>query len=298
MVYLLKNTNFFITIIALIQSLLIILISQIVFISENFEMLKKFLPMVNLVVLVLTASVMFFIKETENNIKRKTETKLLEAHLKQIEDLVTVLQMQKHEYARHIQIIQAMLYTDELSSVKDYIDGISKNYHHSEDITYVGNPALTALLNSKRKVAEINNINFDFAIKCDITDVKIPSWDLCSIIGNLLDNAFEATSLKNGDRNVGLEIKVEDKKYKIFVYNNGPEILPGEQNLIFEEGYTTKNSKFRGYGLYIVKSLVNQYRGQIELRSNKKTAFIVSLPADIEESGRFDINVKDIVIGG
>ena len=81
---------------------------------------------------------------------------------------------------------------------------------------------------------------------------------------------------------MGLEIKFEEKKYKIYVHNNGFKILPYERNLIFKEGYTTKSSKARGYGLYIVKTLVDQYKGKIEIMSGKKTTFVVSFPIERE----------------
>jgi len=276
--YLLKDKNIFTIITILIQSLLIILINQIIFVSENLDTLKTLLPLVNLVILILTALVVFSIKEIGDSVKRKVETNLLKSHLKQVEELVTTLQVQQHEYARHIQTIQAMLYLGEIDSAKNYIDGISKNYRHSENIIYVGNPALTALLNSKRKIAENHKIDFDFAIKCDTTEIIIPSWDLCSIIGNLLDNAFEVVMQSKYARTVGLEIKHEDNKYKIYVYNNGSKLSSKEQSLIFREGYTTKNSKARGYGLFIVKNVIEQYHGKIEISSDKKTTFIVSFP--------------------
>ena len=275
MIYLL-DINIFTIITILIQSLLIVLINQVTFVSDNLNMLKGLLPLVNLIILILTVSVILSIKELESNTKRKIETELLKTHLKQVEGLVTTLQVQKHEYARHMQIIQAMLYLDELDDVKNYINGISKKYRHSESMVYVGNPALTALLNSKKEMAENLDIAFDFAVKCNIDNVGVPSWDLCSIIGNLLDNAFEAVSRREDDRSVGLEIKLEDNKYKIYVYNNGCKISPVEKKLIFRKGYTTKKSRARGYGLYIVKALTNQYKGKIEIRSDKKTTFIVS----------------------
>lgn len=271
-----KHRNILTIITILAQALLIILINQIIFVSENLDTLKRFLPLVNLIILILTVLVLFSIKEIGNSIKRETETNLFKSHLKQIEELVTTLRVQKHEYAKHIQTIQAMLYLDEINSAKEYINGISKNYRHSENIIYTDNPALTALLNSKRKIAENHNIDFDFAIKCDIRDINIPSWDLCSIIGNLLENSIEAVVSNKNNKNIGLEIKEEDKKHKIYVYNNGSKISTKEQNLIFKEGYTTKGSKSRGYGLQIVKTLVEQYKGEIEIKSDKKTTFIIS----------------------
>ena len=86
MIYLLKDINIFTIITILVQSLLIILINQIIFISDNLDALKKFLPLVNLIILMLTVLVVFSIKEIEGNIRRRIETKLLKTHLKQIED--------------------------------------------------------------------------------------------------------------------------------------------------------------------------------------------------------------------
>ncbi len=282
MIHLSKDINIFTITTILVQSLLIVILNQIIFVSDDLITLKKLAPLVNLIVLILTILVLHSIKEIEGNAKKTIEMELLKTHLKQIEDLITTLQIQKHEYARHVQTIQAMLYMDELDSVRNYIDGISKNYRHTEDMVHVENPALAVLLNSKKKVAESYDISFDFAIKCNITKLNIPSWDLCSIIGNLLDNAFEAANqnkdVKKG--NVGLEIKLEGKKYKIYVYNNGSRILSREQDLIFKEGYTTKDSKARGYGLYIVKTLVDQYEGEIKIKSGKKTTFTVSFPIE------------------
>ena len=44
-----------------------------------------------------------------------------------------------------------------------------------QNMVYVGNPALTALLNSKKGSGK-HSINFDFAIKCNIANIKILSW--------------------------------------------------------------------------------------------------------------------------
>lgn len=271
-----NNKNVLITI--LFQSMLIILFNQMIFVSDNILILKEILPIMNLFILVLVILVVLSIKEIGNNEKKKIEANLLKSHLKQIEELYIVSQTQRHEYARHIQVIQAMMYLNELDEAKTYIKGISKEYYNPENIIYIGNPAITSLLMSRVQIAKVNNINFDYAIKCDVLYANIPPWDLCSIIGNILDNAFEVVIQNKYDKIVGLEIKIEQNKYNIYIYNNGPKISSHQQDLIFKEGYTTKNSKARGYGLYIVKNLVEQYFGEIKIISEKKTTFIVSFP--------------------
>ncbi|EOD00707.1 signal transduction histidine kinase regulating citrate/malate metabolism [Caldisalinibacter kiritimatiensis] len=172
----------------------------------------------------MTGFVLLSIKKVGEEIKKKVEINLLKSHFSQVEELIKILQTRSHEYIRHIQTLQAMLYLDEVASAKEYIEGISGKYQHINHIVYTGNPALTALLNSKMKIAEDKNIGFDFAIKCDITNLQVKSWDLCSILGNLIDNAFEAVLQINDNRKVGVEIKHENKQHVIYVYNNGPKI--------------------------------------------------------------------------
>jgi len=262
----------------LLETLFIILMNLQIYLFKDINDLKTILPFVNFVVLALSALVVFSIKGLEENTKKVMEFNLLKAHLLQVEDLLKTLQSQKHEHSRHIQNIQAMLYLEEVDDAREYIDGIAESYWHAEDIVYVGHPALTALLNSKRKVAEAKRIDFAFSVKCDIANISVHPWDLCSILGNLLDNALEAAVQGHVNRRVAMEIKHEDANYVIYVYNTGPKISQRARQRLFTAGYSTKESKACGYGLYLVKKLLDRYGGKIDVISGERTAFIVYLP--------------------
>ncbi|KJS23305.1 MAG: hypothetical protein VR72_01865 [Clostridiaceae bacterium BRH_c20a] len=270
--------NISIVLTVLMQTFLIIVVNHYIYILNNPDTLKILLPFINLLMFLLVSFLLISIKKLEINARRKVEINLLRDHLKQIENLLSSMQTQKHDHTKHIQTLQAMVHLGEIEAAKKYIDGIAENYWYMQDIINVGHPALTALLNSKRKVAEIKKIEFDFSVKCDISIIHITSWDLCSIIGNLLDNAIEAVTSNNGHKRVGMELKLEDNKYMIYVYNNGPTLTSEEKRKIFEPGYTTKDSIGRGYGLYLIQKLVENYQGNIQIISEDKTTFIVSIP--------------------
>ena len=53
MIFLIKDINILTIATILIQSLLIVLINQIIFVYENLGALKKFFPLINLIILVL-----------------------------------------------------------------------------------------------------------------------------------------------------------------------------------------------------------------------------------------------------
>lgn len=261
----------------LLETLFIILINQQIYLSKNIDDLKTFLRYTNLIILILSGLIIYSIKGLEENAKKVMEFNLLKTHLLQVEDLINTLQTQKHEHSRHIQTIQAMLYLDEADKALEYIEGIAESYRQTGKIVCAGHPALTALLNSKQKVAEVKKIDFAFAVKGDISNINVHPWDLCSILGNLLDNAFEAALRGHADRRVAVEIKYEDANYVLYVYNTGPKISAKAMQRLFTAGYTTKESAACGYGLYLVKKLVDKYGGKINVISGERTTFIVYL---------------------
>ncbi|ACV63540.1 signal transduction histidine kinase regulating citrate/malate metabolism [Desulfofarcimen acetoxidans DSM 771] len=278
MIVLFKNVRLLIISTILMETLLIVLMNQQIFLSKDINDLKMFLPFLNLVDLILSGLVIFSIKGLEENTKKVMEFNLLKSHLLQVEELLNILQTQKHEHSRHIQTIQAMLYLEEVDKAIEYIEGIAESYRYTEEIVYVGHPAITALLNSKRKVAETKKIDFAFSVKCDIANMDVHPWDLCSILGNLLDNALEAALQDHVDHRASLEIKHEDDNYVLYVHNTGPKISKSVKQQLFTAAYTTKESEASGYGLYLVKKLVDRYRGKIDVISGEGTTFIVYLP--------------------
>jgi len=260
----------------LLEILIMLLINITIFMSEDIAALKSFLPAANILVILIGALSVISIKQIEETSKTEAERSLLKEHLAQVEALVKTLQGERHEHTRHIQTIQAMLYLGETNAAKEYVEGVTENYWHIHDLPYVGNPALSALLHAKTLVCETKGITFDFAIKCNVNELRIQPWDLSSILGNLLDNAIEATLDDPGNRTVGLEIKEEQEDYKIYVFNTGAG-FPNKEK-VFEPGFTTKGSEARGYGLFLVRKLVIKYGGSIQIQSEPRTAVIVTFP--------------------
>ncbi|MBO7672819.1 HAMP domain-containing histidine kinase [bacterium] len=90
---------------------------------------------------------------------------------------------------------------------------------------------------------------------------------LYSVLINLCKNAVEAIE-QNG------EVKIYTDSDSLYIENNGRPIPENVRNLIFEDGFTTKESG-SGLGLMLVKKLLNSQHFDIELLSsnNCKTIF-------------------------
>lgn len=273
-----KDRSLFVINTILVQTLLIVIVNQQIRVVGDMNILKQYLPFIDLLVVVLGIFSVLSISEIKKNAFKAAEVNLMKNHLGQVEKLVELLQESRHEYARHIQAIQSMLNLGKVDKAVEYIEGITERYWPYDEMVYVGHPALTALLNSKKKAAELKGIEFAFCSKCDLKNIPVKPWDLCSMAGNLLDNALEAVLHNKSIKRVGFEIKYEDGNYVIYVHNNGPRIPDRLKEEIFKPGFTTKGSCARGYGLYLVKNLVEEYGGNIEVISGDKTTFIIYLP--------------------
>ena len=274
----------------LLEAAFIMLITHYIYIVKNVEVFQQLLPFVNIGIVALTVLIIVSLRKQEENVKRITESRLLKAHLDDIEGLLKSINVQRHEHARHIQTIQSLIYLDEIEESKNYLNGIIDSYQPPQGFVNVGHPVLTALLNSKRKIAETKKINFAFSVGCSLSRLEIESWDLCSILGNIVDNAFDAVTMGDTENKaVSVEVKADNDNYAFCVHNNGPKITKKEAKRLFSAGYTTKNSDARGYGLYLVNKLVDSYKGKIEVVSEGKTTFIIYLPMKGEVDDKRDI---------
>lgn len=239
--------------------------------------IQSFIPFAVIIVLVLAILSMISITQVVDAAKKSEQAKILKAHLHTVDELMNTLQAERHEYTRHVQTVQAMLFLGEIEKAKEYMEGVGKKYWHDEGVIYVGEPLLTGLINSKRSMASSMAIDFGFAFKCDPRKLPLEPWDLCSVIGNLLDNAIEAVMLaEEGKRSVGIELKDESNEFILYVYNNGPKI--NDVDKVALPGFTSKGSQGRGYGLYVVKRIIEGCGGYLEISIQPRTTFIIHLP--------------------
>lgn len=236
---------------------------------------KMAIPLINMLILVITILNILSLRQLEEDAENRSQIKLLKNHVQEIERLNMILQFNKHEYSRHIETIQSMAYMDKNVELKEYIDGLVRQYRHCEEMINTGHSVINSLVNTKRNTAEANKIDFAVAVKCDLSHVNIPPGDLSTILGNLIDNALEA-ALEDKKPRVGIEFKHDKGFYIFYISNNGAVI--SDTKKIFEFGYSTKGSMARGYGLYLVKKLLDQYCGYIEIWNGKQTCITVKVP--------------------
>lgn len=117
------------------------------------------------------------------------------------------------------------------------------------------------------------------------TTLYLAEGQIQSAIVNLLVNAAEALSEKNGDfePKISITLGLDKNMVTITVSDNGPGINPEQQSKLFRERFTTK-PKGHGIGLVSIGKIMQKHGGEVTVESKpgKGATFTLRLPADSE----------------
>ena len=115
---------------------------------------------------------------------------LIEKHFEEVQSIYDKMRGWRHDYHNHIQALLALVGDDERT--RDYLWKLNKDLTEVDTVVKTGNVTVDAILNSKLTLIKSKDIPVDAVAKVP-DDLKISEIDLCAIIGNLLDNAIEAS---------------------------------------------------------------------------------------------------------
>ncbi|MBU3146386.1 sensor histidine kinase [Clostridium sp. CF012] len=225
----------------------------------------------------------FHLKEREKMININNKYKVQEHQISNMEEIISIIRQEKHDYANHINVIQALCCLNKPNTVErinEYVLRISDTIHSSFRYLDTGNDYIDGLLSIKSNYAMKNGIDFNVMIGESFNLLKIREDELISIISNIVDNAFEALKLKSCTENkeIFITTSIEDSRFCIEIADNGDGIAGDIKNKVFEKGFSTKikQKSDHGYGLYITKQLVEHNNGSISVeRASVKTKFLV-----------------------
>lgn len=270
----------------LIQSSLLIILDFSIINTNSLGSLKNSMPFFNIIILVTTVLMLVSLKKANYFVKKEMELELLKFNMKNTEDLLNLLRAQRHEYLNHIQSIESLVILKEYEELNDYIKGISKEYRITNEMIRLGNPILTAVINTKKEIAEKKGILFHVKCKSKVSLHGIPSWELSSLISNLIENAIEEVSAYEEEKWIKITIAYIKGLFVFEVENKGT-INEKVKNNIFEQGISSKSAVGRGYGLFIVKNIVEKHHGTVECTTTERDTvkFKVIIPSEGEEYG-------------
>ena len=196
----------------------------------------------------------------------------------QMDALNLQLRAQRHDFLNHIQVVYSLLEMGESEEAADYLERIYTRLRTGSKVLRTKVTAFNALLQVKNAACEERGIRLDMDIRTALEGLPVPPWEICCIIGNLMDNAMDALQGTPEGR-IRLEVRETLRSFTFAIANNGPAVPKALRQSIFEPGVSTKGEG-RGMGLSIVRNTLAEFGGTIELLDGDETCFVVTVPRE------------------
>lgn len=204
---------------------------------------------------------------------------MLQQTLSQLEELNNTLRAQRHDFKNHLQVVYGLIELEEFNDTKQYIEKVYNDIQRVSRVMRTSIPALNALLQAKVLACDKRGIELKLLINSQFDQIKIPVWEFCKILANIIDNAIWALENTSGDKYIQIDLFEDIKLYYFRVKDNGSGIPKEIIDKIFEAGFTTKGNKGEGMGLAITKETLYKYGGSIKVYiDNGETVFEGNLP--------------------
>lgn len=223
---------------------------------------------------------------------RAEYTKLME-DLAGTRYLVDSMRANNHDFTNKLHVILGLIQMEMYDQATSYIENITmvQRASISKIMNSISEPALAALLIGKTARAAELNVKFTLRDGSHFsnTDMHIPTEVLITVIGNLIENAFESMNAKEPNPSNPNELIIglfsKEDSILITVDDTGLGISEENKQLIFENGFSTKGEN-RGTGLYQVKTMVENLGGLITVDSqeNVGTSFFVYFSKEKKEN--------------
>ncbi|WP_394700441.1 ATP-binding protein [uncultured Vibrio sp.] len=213
------------------------------------------------------------------SLRDQNEMHVLSEKISQVNQYMENMRVTRHEYQNKLSTISGLLQMGAYEKALAVCLSQAKASQSQLDSLNALNdrPALSALILAKASKA--NELGVAFSIDCQSNlsrlSKRLSEEQLCGLIGNLAQNSLDAVKGKEDGR-VDIHISESVSEYTIQVVNNGP-MIECELDSLCELGFTSKPSNSEhGVGMHIVRSVVEQGLGHMELDSDElETAFTV-----------------------
>uniref|UniRef100_UPI0037843E84 ATP-binding protein n=1 Tax=Enterobacter sp. TaxID=42895 RepID=UPI0037843E84 len=221
----------------------------------------------------------------------KNDINTLSSQLSQIKRYADNLRIMRHEQlnwtATLVGLLQMKHYDEAIRYIQAQSDGAQKVLDFvSARFT---SPALCGLLLGKYVSAHEKGVELLFDPACQLTHMPLTlnETELMSVIGNLLDNAVDATLKASVPAAVELYISDRNQELLIEVADRGCGVDDAMKPHIFQQGFTSKpdtgneiTGSEHGIGLFLVAGYIDKAGGNIEITDNtpQGTIFTVFIP--------------------
>lgn len=200
------------------------------------------------------------------------QRELIETHYQEVDNMYRKMRGWRHDYRNHIQAMKVMAANSNMDGIKAYLDELDTDLNTVDTVVKTGNAMADAILNSKISLAQSKSI----AVHCDAhipVKLQMSELDLCCILGNLFDNAIEASlSLPESERQIRVYMDMKGTQlYISFTNFTSGRKLNKVGNL-----FQTSKGEGHGFGLVRIDNIIERLGGYLS-RNSEDGAFTTEI---------------------
>ncbi len=183
----------------------------------------------------------------------------------------------RHDMNGHLKTLSFLLDDHKMAEAKNYLHELLKQHDTPPTEVFCSNPYVNAVLGNYAAQCRENQI--DFVCRIDIGNHEVPAPELCLILNNALQNAFEASlNIPESGREVKLNATVHHHVLMLRISNRFSGSICTKNGL----PVTTKSGAEHGYGLSNIRQAAIRTGGSMEYRA-EDGVFILDIDMPVKE---------------
>lgn len=213
----------------------------------------------------------FFSKRIDKQIA-SYQHELIETHYQEVDNMYRKMRGWRHDYRNHIQTMKAYAAAENWEALCHYLDLLDEDLTKVDTVIKTGNAMTDAILNSKISLAKSKGIEVVAETHIPVR-LKSSEIDLCCIIGNLFDNAIEA-SVKLPEENRIIRVYMDMRGSQLYI--SFTNFTAGKKMKKVGKLFLSTKGEGHGFGLVRIDSIVERLDGYIN-RNSEDGAFTTEI---------------------
>lgn len=200
------------------------------------------------------------------------QRELIETHYQEVENMYRQMRAWRHDYRNHIQAMKVLTSNGDLEALRRYLDELDTDLNTLDTVVKTGNPMADAILNSKISLARSKSIT----VHCDAhipVKLSMSELDLCCILGNLFDNAIEASQSLPEDQRL-IRVYMDMKGTQLYI--SFTNFTSSKKMKKMGQVFGTTKGEGHGFGLVRMDTIVQRLDGYLS-RNSEDGAFTTEI---------------------
>ncbi len=194
----------------------------------------------------------------------------------ELQKFMSIVRSQRHDYNIHVQTLHELVRQDRHDEAASYLNRLMEDTIAMNRLLPLADAAVSALILSFQSEAAQMGIPMEVSIENDLSDIATNTYETNKIIGNLLQNALDETSVLK-DKSFGIRLSVIKRgEYAMIQVSNrtqNPDTMAD-----YRIGHSSKTGH-EGIGVASIRALTARYGGTVYSRQeNRIIHFVAKIP--------------------